>query len=65
MVIDNKVTMSKIMDDKIELTNGKRIIKRRKVDWEKNQKVWEFRGWSLVEDKPKKKKGKKKWKPQN
>ncbi len=59
MVIDNKVKMSKIMDDKIELTNGKRIIKRRKVDWEKNQKVWEFRGWSLVEDKPKKKKGKK------
>ena len=56
MVIDNKVTMSKIMDDKIiELTNGKRIIKRRKVDWETNQKVWEFRGWSLVEDKPKKK----------
>ena len=59
MVIDNKVTMSKIMDDKIELTNGKRIIKRKKVDWEKNQKVWKFRGWSLVEDKPKKKKGKK------
>ena len=58
MVIDNKVTMSKIMDDKIELTNGKRIIKRKKVDWETNQKVWEFRGWSLVEDKPKKKKGK-------
>ena len=56
MVIDNKVTMSKIMDDKIiELTNGKRIIKRRKVDCETNQKVWEFRGWSLVEDKPKKK----------
>jgi len=59
MVIDNKVTMSKIMDDKIELTNGKRIIKRKKVDWEKNQKVWKFRGWNLVEDKPKKKKGKK------
>ena len=60
MVIDNKVTMSGIMDDKIiELSNGKRIIKRRKIDWEKNQKVWEFRGWSLVEDKPKKKKGKK------
>ena len=59
MVIDNKVTMSKIMDDKIELTNGKKIIKRRKVDWETNQKVWEYRGYSLVEDKPKKKKGKK------
>ena len=60
MVIDNKVTMSGIMDDQIiELTNGVKIIKRKKVDWEKNQKVWEFRGWSLVEDKPKKKKGKK------
>ena len=60
MVIDNKVTMSGIMDDQIiELTNGKKIIKRRKVDWETNQKVWEFRGWSLVKDKPKKKKGKK------
>ena len=59
MVIDNNITMSGNMDDKIELTNGKKIIKRRKVDWETNQKVWEFRGWSLVEDKPKKKKGKK------
>ena len=59
MVIDNKVTMSGIMDDKIELTNGKKIIKRRKVDWETNQKVWEFRGWCLEKDKPKKKKGKK------
>ncbi len=60
MVIDNNITMSGNMDDKIiELSNGKRIIKRRKIDWETNQKVWEFRGWSLVEDKPKKKKGKK------
>ena len=59
MVINNNITMSGIMDDKIELTNGKKIIKRRKVDWETNQKVWEFRGWSLVKDKPKKKKGKK------
>ena len=59
MVINNNIKMSGIMDDKIELTNGKKIIKRRKVDWETNQKVWEFRGWSLVEDKPKKKKGKK------
>ena len=49
------------MDDKIiELTNGKKIIKRKKVDWEKNKDVWKFRGYSLVEDKPtKKKKGKK------
>ena len=56
MVIDNNITMSGNMDDKIiELSNGKRIIKRRKIDWKINQKVWEFRGWSLVEDKPKKK----------
>ena len=60
MVIDNKITMSGIMDDKIiELTNGKKIIKRRQVDWERNKDVWKFRGYSLVEDKPKKKKGKK------
>jgi len=60
MVIDNKITITKIMDDQIiELTNGKKIIKRKKVDWEKNQNVWKFRGYSLVEDKPKKKKGKK------
>ena len=58
-MIDENITKSGFMDDKIELTNGKKIIKRRKVDWETNQKVWEFRGWSLVEDKPKKKKGKK------
>ena len=56
MVIDNKVTMSGIMNDKIiELTNGKKIIKRRQVDWEKNKDVWKFRGYSLVENKPKKK----------
>jgi len=60
MVIDNKITITKIIDDKIiELTNGKKIIKRKKVDWEKNKDVWKFRGYSLVEDKPKKKKGKK------
>ncbi len=60
MVIDNKITITKIMDDQIiELTNGKKIIKRKKVDWEKNKDVWKFRGYSLVEDKPKKKKGKK------
>lgn len=48
------------MDDKIvELTNGKKTIKRKYVDWEINQKIWEFRGYSLVKDKPKKKKGKK------
>jgi len=48
------------MEDKIvELTNGKKTIKRKHADWEINQKVWELRGYSLVKDKPKKKKGKK------
>jgi len=60
MVIDNNITTSGFMDDKIiELKKGDKIIKRRKVDWEKNQDMWKFRGYSLVEDKPKKKKGKK------
>ena len=49
------------MDDKIiELTNGKKTIKRKKIDWEINRKVWEFRGYKLVEDKPKPKKKSKK-----
>ena len=48
------------MDDKIiQLKKGDKIIKRKKADWDKNQSVWEFRGYSLVEDKPKKKKSKK------
>ena len=44
----------------VEITNGKKTIKRRKEDWEINQKVWEFRGYRLVEDKPKPKKKSKK-----
>ena len=49
------------MDDKIiELTNGKKIIKRKKVDWERNQDVWKFRGFKLYSEEkkstPKKKK---------
>jgi len=60
-MIDKNITKSGFMDDKIvELTNGKKIIKRKHADWEINQKVWEFRGYSLVEDKPKPKKKSKK-----
>jgi uncharacterized protein YlzI (FlbEa/FlbD family) len=59
-MIDENITKSGFMDDKIvELTNGKKTIKRKHADWEINQKVLEFRGYSLVKDKPKKKKGKK------
>ena len=59
-MIDENITKSGFMDDKIiELTNGKKTIKRKKIDWEINQKVWEHRGFTLVQDKPKKKKSKK------
>jgi len=59
-MIDENITKSGFMEDKIvELTNGKKTIKRKHADWEINQKVWELRGYSLVKDKPKKKKGKK------
>ena len=56
-MIDENITKSGFMDDKIiQLKKGDKIIKRKKADWDKNQSVWEFRGYSLVEDKPKKKK---------
>jgi len=59
-MINGNITKIGFMEDKIvELTNGKKTIKRKYADWEINQKVWEFRGYSLVKDKPKKKKGKK------
>ena len=59
-MIDENITKSGFMDDKIiQLKKGDKIIKRKKADWDKNQSVWEFRGYSLVEDKPKKKKSKK------
>tara|TARA_X000001382_G_scaffold89528_2_gene64199 strand:- start:1406 stop:1558 length:153 start_codon:yes stop_codon:yes gene_type:complete len=37
----------------MKLTNGKKIIERPQTDYEKNQKIWELRGWKPVEDKPK------------
>ena len=39
----------------ISLKKGNKIIQRTKSDYEINKNVWEHRGWSLVEDKPKKK----------
>ena len=40
----------------IKLKRGDKIIERRRIDWEKNQSHFEARGFSLLEDKPKKKK---------
>ncbi len=37
----------------MKLTNGKKIIERPQADYENNKQVWELRGWSPVEDKPK------------
>ena len=37
----------------MKLTNGRKIIERTKVDYEKNLTTWTLRGWSPVEDKPK------------
>lgn len=43
----------------VSLKKGNKIIQRPKSDYEMNKKVWEHRGWSLVEDKPEKPKKKK------
>ena len=43
----------------ISLKKGNKIIKRNKDDYESNKNVWEYRGWSLAEDKPEKPKKKK------
>ena len=58
MVIDNNITTSGKMDaiEMIKIKRGDKIIERRKIDWEKNQKHFIARGFSLMEDKPKKKK---------
>jgi hypothetical protein len=37
----------------MKLTNGKKIIERPQVDYEKNKNIWGSRGWKPVEDKPK------------
>jgi len=51
-------------NEKIKLQKGDKIIERNKIDWEKNQNMWKFRGYTLAEDKPKLSlvtKKKKKW----
>ena len=40
----------------IKLQRGNKIIERKKTDWEINQSNFKMRGFSLMEDKPKKKK---------
>jgi hypothetical protein len=40
-------------NEKIKLRKGDKIIERNKIDWEKNQNMWKFRGYTLAEDKPK------------
>ncbi len=60
MVIDSNIMKSgKSGNEMIKLQRGDKIIERRRMDWEINQANFKMRGFSLVEDKPKKKKGKK------
>ena len=61
MVIDSNIMKSGKAgkEEMIKLQRGNKIIERRRMDWEINQANFKMRGFSLVEDKPKKKKGKK------
>ena len=61
MVIDSNMTVSgKISDaSMVKLKRGDKVIERKKIDWETNQANFKKRGFSLMEEKPKKKKGKK------
>ena len=58
MVIDSNIMKSGKTGnaDMIKLQRGDKIIERRRIDWEKNQSHFISRGFSLMEDKPKKKK---------
>ena len=58
MVIDSNMTTSGKTGnaDMIKLQRGDKVIERRRIDWEKNQSHFISRGFSLMEDKPKKKK---------
>mgnify|MGYP003111273340 CR=1 FL=1 len=44
---------------KIKLTKDGKIIEREQADYDKNIKVWEFRGWKPVSNKPVEEKPKK------
>tara|TARA_B100001939_G_scaffold340559_1_gene348827 strand:+ start:171 stop:368 length:198 start_codon:yes stop_codon:yes gene_type:complete len=37
----------------VKLVKGDRVIKRTKVDYENNKKIWGIRGWELYVAKPK------------
>ena len=37
----------------VKLVKGDRVIKRPKVDYENNTKIWGIRGWKLDDGKPK------------
>mgnify|MGYP003138159041 FL=1 len=37
----------------VKLSKGDRVIERSKVDYENNKGMWDIRGWSLYEGKPK------------
>ena len=58
MVIDSNIMKSGKTGnaDMIKLQRGDKVIERRRIDWEKNQSHFIARGFSLMEDKPKKKK---------
>ena len=57
MVIDSNIMKSgKTGNEMIKLQRGDKIIERRRMDWEINQANFKMRGFSLMEDKPKKKK---------
>ena len=58
MVIDSNITTSGKTGnaEMIKLQRGDKVIERRRIDWEKNQSHLIERGFSLFEEKPKKKK---------
>ena len=37
----------------VKLSKGDRVIERSKVDYENNKGMWDIRGWSVYEGKPK------------
>ena len=57
MVIDSNIMKSGKTGnaDMIKLQRGDKVIERRRIDWEKNQKHFVARGFSLMKDQPKKK----------
>jgi len=58
MAIDSNIMKSNKAGntEMIKLQRGDKIIERRRIDWEINQANFTMRGFSLMEDKPKKKK---------